>query len=84
MKKLIGALIVGGAFVGVLMALRQKMEDADIATFFQKMQQKIDDMPEDFPPRVMCDAIVRTRENTDRILEILETSEVEEPKAVAS
>ena len=84
MKKFIGALLVGGVIVGVLMALGKKMADTDSATFFAKMQAKMEEMPEDFPPRVMFDNVAKTRENTDRILEILETGDVEEPKAVAS
>ncbi len=33
------------------------------------------EMPEDFPPRVMFDNVAATREQTTRILEILEERE---------
>ena len=39
---------------------------------WDKMRQHMEDMPEDFPPRVMFDNVVDTKENTERILEILD------------
>jgi hypothetical protein len=34
----------------------------------------MEEMPEDFPPRVMYDNVETTRANTERILEILEAN----------
>ncbi len=42
---------------------------------WDKMRQFMDDMPEDFPPRIMFDSLAATRENTERILAILEHEE---------
>jgi hypothetical protein len=36
------------------------------------MKNAMEEMPEDFPPRVMFDNVATARENTDRILEILD------------
>ena len=84
MKKLVGFLLVGGAIVGLLMALRQKMAAADRTEFFAKLQKKMEEMPEDFPPKVMFNNVAATRKNTERILELMEKEEVKEPEAVAS
>lgn len=42
---------------------------------WEKMGHLMDEMPEDFPPRVMFDNLAVTRQNTERILEILEGRE---------
>jgi hypothetical protein len=39
---------------------------------FGKMQEAMEAMPEDFPPVVMFDNVAATRENSERILELLE------------
>jgi hypothetical protein len=48
---------------------------------FMKVQAGIDAMPEDFPPVVMFNNVAATRENSERILELLERdrSGTEEP-----
>ena len=48
---------------------------------FAKMQAGMDAMPEDFPPVVMFNNVAATRENSERILELLEEdrSGTEEP-----
>lgn len=48
---------------------------------FEKMRAGMEAMPEDFPPVVMFNNVAGIRENTDRILELLETgrSDGEEP-----
>lgn len=53
---------------------------------FEKMRAHIESMPEDFPPLVMFNNVAAIRENTDRILELLETdrSRAEEPDASTS
>jgi hypothetical protein len=40
-------------------------------TVWDKMQKGMEEMPEDFPPRIMFDNIEATRANTDEILTLL-------------
>jgi len=47
-------------------------------TVWEKMQEKMEEMPMDFPPRVMFDNIAAIREDTDRILELLDKGGVGE------
>ncbi len=53
---------------------------------FEKMRAGMESMPEDFPPVVMFNNVAAIRENTDRILELLETDrrDAEEPDAPTS
>ena len=53
---------------------------------FEKMRAHLESMPEDFPPLVMFNNVAAIRENTDRILELLENdrSHTEEPDAPTS
>jgi hypothetical protein len=53
---------------------------------FQKMQKGMDAMPEDFPPVAMFNDVAATRENSERILELLEKdrSGSEEPVGTAA
>lgn len=53
---------------------------------FEKMRAHMESMPEDFPPLVMFNNVAAIRENTDRILELLDTdrSHAEEPDAPTS
>ena len=48
---------------------------------FEKMQAGMEAMPDDFPPVVMFNNVAATRENSERILELLEKdrSGTEEP-----
>jgi hypothetical protein len=48
---------------------------------FEKMRAGMEAMPEDFPPVAMFNNVAATRENTERILELLEEdrSSTEEP-----
>ena len=73
MKKLLVLLLVVGVVGTVLLALKRR-SDGPRPTMWEKMQERMDAMPEDFPPRVMFDNVAATRENTDRILELLEKS----------
>jgi hypothetical protein len=40
-------------------------------TMWDKMQQRMETMPENFPPRVLFDNVAATKANTDQILELL-------------
>ena len=53
---------------------------------FQKMQKGMEAMPEDFPPIAMFNNVAATRENSERILELLEKdrSGSEEPVGTAA
>ena len=53
---------------------------------FEKMRAHMESMPEDFPPLVMFNNEAAMRQNTDRIVELLETdrSHAEEPDAPTS
>ena len=45
---------------------------------WEKMRKGMEEMPEDFPPRVMFDNVEATRANTDEILSLL-TRQSNEP-----
>jgi hypothetical protein len=59
----------------VVLAARGRRGGKERPKVWDKMRDFMDDMPEDFPPRIMFDNLAATRENTERILEILETCE---------
>lgn len=73
-KKWITAAAIGCAAC-VVWALRNRQQSEERPRMWDKMRQFIDDMPEDFPPRIMFDNLAATRENTERILAILEHEE---------
>jgi hypothetical protein len=67
--------------VGVVIAIRRQQPTKPKPTIWQKMQEGMEAMPDDFPPRVMFDNVEAVRENTERILEMLsEGSAVIEPE----
>ncbi|MDH3293032.1 MAG: hypothetical protein OER95_01770 [Acidimicrobiia bacterium] len=45
---------------------------AERPTMWDKMRQGMEEMPEDFPPRIMYENVEATRANTERILEYLQ------------
>jgi hypothetical protein len=62
------ALIIGGAVAGVVLLARRfapRMQDID-------WEQRIAAMPETSPPKWMLTNIKAIRDNSDRILELLE------------
>lgn len=73
-KKWITAAAIGCA-VCVVLVLRNRQESEERPRMWDKMRQFMDDMPEDFPPRIMFDNLAAARENTERILAILEHKE---------
>ena len=79
-KKWMLAGAVGCGACAVL-ALRGRRGGRERPTLWDKMRDFMDDMPEDFPPRIMFDNLAATRENTERILEILEAFENREAPA---
>lgn len=69
-KLIIGAVGVCAALAAI--AASNKQPTGPKPTMWDKMREGMESMPEDFPPRVMFDNIASTRENTERILEILD------------
>jgi hypothetical protein len=51
---------------------------------FEKMQEGFEAMPEDFPPVAMYNNLDTVRENSERILEILESEDARDKKVVAA
>ena len=71
MKKIAVLILIGVVvWAAVMRAKRQSGEERP--SMWDKMRQQMEDMPEDFPPRVMFDNVADTKENTERILEILD------------
>ena len=61
--------IAGAVTVGVIANRKKIQEQPDM---WARMEQKMAQMPETFPPRMMFDNIAAIREQTTRILELLE------------
>ena len=74
MKKL---LIVGGALVGVAVLARRRAPGWSGIDF----ERLIERMPENAPPKWMFRNITAIRENTERILALLEQERRAEPEA---
>jgi hypothetical protein len=70
-KKLIVGAVVGCAAVAAIAATKNRSADPK-PTMWDKMREGMEEMPEDFPPRVMFDNVEATRENSERILTLLE------------
>ncbi len=51
---------------------REERQQKKSRAMFGKMQKAMEAMPEDFPPVVMFENVAATRENSERILELLE------------
>lgn len=88
MKKwLIVALLAAGAVALIRLAERRQVEGSSRPTIWDKLGAAMEEMPEDFPPRVMFDNVANTNETTQRILEILEKGDTvaeQEPEPVAA
>jgi hypothetical protein len=98
MKKLaviIGS-IVGAVLVAILVAKknessvspeeREAKKAEKRREMFEKMQAGMESMPEGFPPVVMFNNVAATRDNSERILELLggNGNKAEEPAAAAA
>ncbi len=97
MKKLAVFGLVAGALLAVILLVRKGQSsgsprDREPAqqekrrAMFDKMQAGMDALPDDFPPVVMFNNVAATRENSERILELLEKdrSGTEEPVVSAA
>jgi hypothetical protein len=68
-KVLIG---VAAGFVGAgVLAAAKKCQQGPSPDMWAKMREKMEEMPADFPPRVMFDDVEATRANTEEILALL-------------
>ena len=97
MKKLaVFGLVAGAVFVVVLLVKKSQSSRSPEERegrraekrrqMFEKMQAGMAALPEDFPPVVMFNNVAATRENSERILELLEKdrSDSEEPVGTAA
>ena len=67
-------LIIGvgvGFLIAAGIAAAKKGSSGPSPDMWAKMREKMEEMPEDFPPRVMFDNLEATRANTDEILSLL-------------
>lgn len=79
-KKCLAVIAVAGGIVALALATkRQGQSDKATSslTVWEKLQEKMEAMPEDFPPRVMCNDIAAIRENTEQIRQLLEAGGAE-------
>lgn len=68
-KLVIGA--AAGLAVGAAIAAGRKCASGPTPTMWEKMRERMEEMPEDFPPRIMFDNVQATRANTEEILTLL-------------
>ena len=57
---------------GVVAMTRQRQADGERPNKWDKMRERMEQMPADFPPRMMFENVETTRANTERILALLE------------
>jgi hypothetical protein len=73
-KKLMIGAIAGFAVATGIVALT-KRDTEPKPTMWDKMRKGMEEMPEDFPPRIMFDNLEATKANTERILTLLESED---------
>ena len=74
-KVLIGA-AAGVATAGAIAAATKKGESGPKPSIWDKMRQGMEEMPGDFPPRIMFDNIEAAKANTEEILTLLRQQQV--------
>lgn len=79
-KKLLIGAAAGGAAVAAIAATKNRTHGPKPA-MWDKMRAHMEEMPEDFPPRVMFENVEATRANSERILELLGEQEGSEDSA---
>ena len=97
MKKLAVLGLVAGVVIAAILLARKNQSSGTAEEresrraekrreMFEKMQAGMEAMPEDFPPVMMFNNVAATRENSERILELLEKdrSGTEEPVVSAA
>ena len=68
-KKLMIGLVAGLGVAAI--AVAKKGPPAPPPAMWAKMREKMDEMPKDFPPRLIVDHVEATRANTEEILALL-------------
>ena len=81
MRKLLVIAAAAAAVACVMAFARKRQGPAGRAMMWERMRQRMEEMPEDFPPRVMFDNVQATRANTEKILAILESEPTEEAES---
>jgi len=76
-KKVVLGAAAGCAAVAAVIAAKNRPAIPK-PTMWDKMREGMEEMPEDFPPRVMFDNVEAARNNTEKILERLERLESKE------
>jgi len=97
MKKIAVFGLVAGAVLAVVLLVKKSQSSRSPderesrraekrREMFQKMQKGMEAMPEDFPPVAMFNNLAAIRENSERILELLEKdrSGTDEPVGTAA
>ena len=69
-KKLMIGLAAGFAAAGCVAAAKKNQSEPSPG-MWTKMREKMEEMPADFPPRVMFDNLETTKANTEEILSLL-------------
>lgn len=70
-KKVLMGVAAGCAVGGCIAAAAKKNEGAARQAMWDKMRQRMEEMPADFPPRVMFDNIEAIKANTEQILNLV-------------
>jgi hypothetical protein len=74
-KLVIGAVVGTAVAVGVVSAA--KSQSGPKPSMWEKMREAMDEMPEDFPPRVMFANMEAIKANTDEIVALLRQKETD-------
>ena len=70
-KRIVAGVAAAIVIIGAVAAAKRQQPAAKL-TMWDKMRQHMEEMPEDFPPRIMFDNAEAARVNTERILDLLE------------
>ena len=95
MKKLAVFGLVCGVGCAVILLVRKRQSSEPLqereerrqkkrSGMFEKMQEGMEAMPKDFPPVVMFDNVAAIRENSERILKLLEKDRSRTEESVGS
>jgi len=77
-KKCLAVVAVGGGVLVLVLTAKRRSSGGEAgsaepgATVWDKMEQAMAGMPETFPPRIMFDNIAAIRQDTTRLIEMLE------------
>ena len=70
-KKLLIGAAAGCAIAAGVAAAKKSQDTGPKPTMWDKMREGMEEMPEDFPPRMMFDNVEAARANTEEILTLL-------------